>query len=152
MFKGKLNEPQPSKPLYVGIPIPAIQKYLEQFGEELNPYCFEKIPEDFVTDGFVKSYLLLLSDDVPSSPERETSSEGSPVAIQEFEEKDRETVEDNGEAAASFEEDPSMEVAVEVEPDLPIAKENWPRLLCWKIRSMDVSGAFPEFYFWKKTL
>ena len=124
LFKGKLSEPQPSKPLYVGIPIPAIQKHLEQFGEKLNPFCFKKIPEDFVTDGFVKSYLLLLSDDVPSNPEKETSSEGSPVAIQEFEEKDCETVEDNGEAAASFEENPSMEVAVEVEPDLPIAEEN----------------------------
>ena len=65
MFRGKLTNPEPYQPAYIGVPIASIQKYIEQLGEELKQFCFEKVPNDFRTEGFVQSYLVLLSDNDP---------------------------------------------------------------------------------------
>ena len=57
-------------PDYIGVPIASIKEHIEQFGKELERFCFKEIPDDFITEGFVKSYLVLLSDNDGSNLSR----------------------------------------------------------------------------------
>ena len=68
MFRGELTEPERSLPTYIGVPITSVINELkENCGEkELNRFWYESVPKDIKTEGFVESYLVLITDQIPS--------------------------------------------------------------------------------------